>query len=191
VIMPVLPAIVLCLLFVSPVTLATIDASLKLHLWHAHHVFGVVQKRMQPHDTPLLLRLCPGVVPWSSASATVALVCRSRGIWPASHRAAAFAPPPCWAPAVEVQSRYICCAWLLAVNLRPLPVSLTCHRHPNPLPGRAAPPWSTASRSLSIWGALTHDQRTQSNLREESRVDLWTWLTGPYRARSNGLVPAH
>jgi hypothetical protein len=61
--MPVLLAFVLGLLFVSPVTLATIDASLKMHLWHAHHVFGIVQKGMQPHDTPLLLRLCPGVVP--------------------------------------------------------------------------------------------------------------------------------
>jgi hypothetical protein len=116
--------------------------------------------------------------------------CRSRGFWPTLHRAAAFASPPCRALAVEVQSLDPCFAWLYPMNHQPL-LSRIYRRHPNPLPGCASPPWSTACKSSSIRGASTRDQRTQSNLRAESRVDLWTWLTGPYRARSNGLLPAH
>jgi hypothetical protein len=74
VIMPVSPAIVLCLLFVSSVTSATMVALLKLHHCHAHHMFDVVHQRMQPHVSPLLSRLCQAVVPWSSTGATVGLL---------------------------------------------------------------------------------------------------------------------
>jgi hypothetical protein len=98
--------------------------------------------------------------------------------------------PPCRALVIEVQSLDPCFAWLYPMNHQPL-LSRIYRRHPNLWPGCASPPWSTARKSSSNRGASTRDQRTQSNLKAESRVDLWTWLTGPYRARSNGLLPAH
>jgi hypothetical protein len=153
-------------------------------------LFNELHKRGAARFSSLFLRLCPAVVPWSSTGATAGLLVAAVAFGQPCTAPPPLPHPPCRALAIEVQSLDPCFAWLYPMNHQPL-LSRIYRRHPNLLPGCASPPWSTACKSSSNRGASTRDQRTQSNLRAESRVDLWTWLTGPYRARSNGLLPAH